>query len=92
MKIIYTLQTQLFVKNREGKETLLITDTQNFAYDSLEEARKALEDLKQYHIAISDYKPLEGQTNRLFYKSKETGQAFKLEFELKEFMLKESES
>ena len=92
MKIIYTLQTQLFVKNREGKETLLTTDTQNFAYDSLEEARKALEDLKQYHMSISDYKPLAGHTNRLFYKSMDTGQLFKLEFELKEFMLKESES
>ena len=92
MKIIYTLQTQLFVKNREGKETLLTTDTQNFVYDSLEEARKALEDLKQYHIAISDYKPLAGHTNRLFYKSMETGQLFTLEFEIKQFMLKESES
>ena len=92
MKIIYILQTQLFVKNCEGKETLLLTDTQNFAYDSLEEARKALEDLKQYHIAISDYKPLVGQTNCLSYKSIETGQLFKLEFEIKQFMLKESES
>ena len=92
MKIIYTLQTQLFVKNREGKETLLLTDAQNFAYDSLEEAHKALEGLKQYHISISDYKPLAGQTNRLFYKSMETGQTFTLEFEIKQFMLKESES
>lgn len=91
MKIIYTLQTQLFVKDREGKETLLLTDSQNFAYDSLEEARKALEDLKQYHVAISDYKPLTGHANCLFYKSMETGQAFKLEFEIKQFMLKESE-
>lgn len=90
MKIIYTLQTQLFVKNREGIETLLITDSQNFAYNTLEEAQKALQDLKQYHKSVSDYKALTGDSNCLSYKSQETGQIFRLEFKINQFLLKES--
>lgn len=90
MKIIYIIQTKLSVKNREGKETLLSTDTQDFAYDSLEEANKALKELKQYHLSNSEYNPLLGDSNGLFLVSQDTGQKFTLRFELKELMLKES--
>lgn len=90
MKIIYTIQTQLFVKSRQGVETLLTTDQQNFAYNTLEEANKALQDLKQYHLSNSDYKPIIGDSNGLFLLSQDTGQKFTLEFKINQFMLKES--
>lgn len=90
MKIIYTLQTQLFVKNTNGVENLLTTDSQNIAYNTLEEAEKALQDLKQYHLSVSEYKPLVGDSNGLYLKSKETEQIFRIEFKINQFLLKES--
>ena len=90
MKNFYTINYKLY-ESRNSGETLIDTQTVDLAYKSRENAFKAVQERIKTHIELCNYKPT---TNDLVIETdeSESGQKFRIEYEIKEHWLSNYES
>lgn len=90
MKNFYTINYKLY-ESRKSEETLLDVQTGELAYKSRENAFKAVQERIKTHIELCGYK----RTISSFVietDESESGQKFRIEYEIKEHWLSDYES
>ena len=90
MKIFYTINYKLF-ESRKSDETLIDAQTGVLAYKSRENAFKAVQEQIKMHVGLCGYK----RTLSSFVietEPSESGQKFRIEYEIKEHWLSDYES
>lgn len=90
MKNFYTINYKLFV-SRKSDETLLDAQIVDLAYKSRENAFKSVQERIKTHVELCNYKP----TNKEFVietDESESGQKFRIEYEIKEHWVSDYES
>ena len=90
MKNFYTINYKLY-ESRKSEETLIDAQTVDLAYKSRENAFKAVQERIKTNIELGDYK----RTISSFVietDESESGQKFRIEYEIKEHWLSDYES
>ena len=90
MKNFYTINYKLY-ERRRNEETLLDVQTSDLAYKSRENAFKAVQERIKTHVELCGYK----RTLSSFVietDESESGQKFRIEYEIKEHWLSDYES
>ena len=84
MKKFYTVGYRLTVKRKDGTEELLDVQTQEFAYNTRENAYKELQTFKKDILSSDTYKPT---TNEFRVVKRTLDQIYIMDFEIKEHWL-----
>ena len=90
MKNFYTINYKLFESHRNN-ETLIDAQTVDLAYKSRENAFKAVQERIKTHIELCNYK-LTNKELVIETDPSESGQKFRIEYEIKEHWLSDYES